>query len=406
MKVSKEYKNNLIYGAIFIMNKFKIINMMKMPSDFKNILTPNSRRMYIIFSILGRIGIYFFSFQTFVSIYSYDNPNNMEYSYYYDFHFNLNAILLEMIIFIVILCLLARKMVETPMEHRRSFIAKNKFLWIRAALWCAIPGEMVFFTITLLYFSPLKLPLFGTWSVFYIYWATYLAPNGRYTDFMYSCSYLFKDWIILIFIALLYALISIGVFIAIFKLAYDRKVFDSKNLILYNQIEYFSIVFIARYIMSSATNYCYINNLEIPLILINTFLTLFVPALVLRLYLKKLGWDGELDGNKNFVAKNLFKWMIGGEIMCMILSLTVFGEYTLVRYGKALAYPAYILFVFLYGKLTGRYNVIADGGIEWFDYLALLVCYIIYIIAFFTVVYILINRKNYFQQKRSRFIKF
>ena len=63
---------------------------------------------------------------------------------------------------------------------------------------------------------------------------------------------------------------------------------------------------VKEYGLGDTTRYLssiYINNLEIPLILINTFLTLFVPALVLRLYLKKLGWDGELDGNKNFVAK-------------------------------------------------------------------------------------------------------
>ena len=277
--------------------------------------------------------------------------------------------------FIFIYGIIMRKTAKLTVGYYKSESTDTKFPLIKTFSAYLVIGEVFNLLVCLIPYGITMLGRFTVYNVYNMYGLFYIKTINDFLVF------------IIFFIVCEFLLFSVLLFV--FKICCNRYMHeDRKTVMAYDKFEYTVFSFAGRAIAFLLYYWVIKNNVENELTAYSVIISLLIPSLILRFYLKKRKDRLFESGDNKSIFKNVIKLILPGEILTFILGLTVFGIDYVYRFGKALAYPAYALFRFTYGIVSGRMGEINAGNTIFADYIAYIICYIVYISSFTLIIYL------------------
>ena len=348
-------------------------------SDFYHV---NPTISYILFAVFGRIGIFF------LAEYGYGRLKKTDAGMGFidsrDKIFVICMFIVSFMAYAAVLALLARKNVSE--SYFRS--TGHEFPVLKAALVYFLPGELVYLVMSTVPNGLFRFGAYTSLPLLYMYCYSYVLPNGRWDDIFGHYFYIKEDYIEFLKIFGVYELICFAVFLAVFKLAYNRAFCRKMRATAYNKLEYASVVFACGIILAPLINVCKKRGIENDLIPVFTALYLLLPILYSYYRAKKsYHWTFSGYDSKEGTAKKLFALILPGEIMRAFLTFAVYGFYDSCRFGRIFAYPANVLFNAVYGGFIGKAS-------PFLDYFVFIICYAAYMAVNFTVMYLAVKKAD------------
>lgn len=342
-------------------------------SDFYHV---NPTISYILFAVLGRIGIFFLAEYGYGSLRKADTGTGLIDSR--DKTFVICMFLVSFMAYAAVLALLARKNITE--SYFRS--TGHEFPVFKAAIVYFLPGELIYLVLSTVPNGLFRFGMYTSLPLYYTYCEHYVFPNGRWDDIFGHYFYIKADYIEFFKIFGIYELICFAVFFATFKLAYNRAFCRKMHDTAYNKLEYASIVFACGIILAPLMSVCKKKGIENDLIPVLIALYFLLPILYSYYRAKKsYYWTFSGYDSKEGAAKKLFTLILPGEIMRAFLTFVVYNFYNSCRFGRIFAYPANVFFNAVYGSFVGRVN-------PFLDYFVFIICYIAYVAVNFGVMYL------------------
>lgn len=240
---------------------------------------------------------------------------------------------------------------------------------------------------------------FTLYPVYNMYVIFYAKTYANYASIFFDHNWTLKDFLAFLPFFIIYEVIIIAVLLFVFKICCNRYMYEDRKIVMaYDNFEY-TVYSISGRVAAFVLYYWVIKNyIEDELTAYSVLLSLLVPIIILRFYLKKRrNRIFAIKDNKS-IFKSVIKLIMPGEILTFVLGLTIFGFDYSYRFGKALAYPAYELFRFTYINISGRMDDITAGKLIFIDYLFYVGCYIIYLVMFTALIYLVaktVEKKKY-----------
>ena len=348
-------------------------------SDFYHV---NPTISYILYAVFGRIAIFFLAEYGYGSLKKADTGTGLIDPK--DKIFVICIFIVSFLAYAAGLVLIARKNISE--SYFRS--TGHEFPVFKAALVYFLPGELIYLVMSTV---PNGLFRFGTYTslpLYYMYCYRYVLPNGRWDDIFGHYFYIKEDYIEFFKIFGIYELICFAVFLAVFKLAYNRAFCRKMRATAYNKLEYASAVFACGIILAPLMSVCKKKGIENDLMPVLTALFFALPILYAYLRAKKsYYWTFSGYDSKEGAAKKLLSLILPGEILRAFLTFVVYRRYTSCRFGRIFAYPANVLFNMVYGSFIGKMS-------PFLDYFVFILCYLAYAAANFCIMYIVIKIAN------------
>lgn len=339
----------------------------------------NSAFSYALYAVFGRLAI--FSLVEYGYIVFRAADGGQKYGYYYDDKFNIYLAILSFVAYTAGLVLLARR------NMAESFFRStgHEFPVFKSALVYFLPGELIY--LALIAF-PRSIFMFGVdtcWPLFRLYWSCYLRYGGRYDAVIHEYEYIVEDYIEFLKVFGIYELVCFAVFLAVWKLAYNRAFCRKARTTAYNMLEYSAAIFAFGVLFTVLSENCRSVEIEDDVMPLLALLALALPLIYLYFRIKKnYFWTFAGYDSRENTAKKLLFLVFPGEFLRAALTFALYGEYSLCRFGRVLAYPAYALYSLLpFGTEASAINTFIFA-----------LCYIVYAAANFGVMYLLCRKSK------------
>lgn len=167
-----------------------------------------------------------------------------------------------------------------------------------------------------------------------------------------------------------------------------------RNIIDRNEVIWFSLMALPLRLVSTFFTKKYENytlgSVKLSYILweysIFTIFLIFVYGIMLKKTARETTGYAKVESSPKIpLIRSFFIYLGIGEVLnfiaCLIpYSITMFGRYT--------AYPAYALYRFIYGTVSGRMGEINAGNIIFADYIFYILCYSVYLVLFTYLMYL------------------
>lgn len=334
---------------------------------------------YILYAVFGRIAV--FSLVEYgYTAFRLADQNDM-FQYYFDTPFNIRLAILSFVAYAAGLILLARRNMSESFFRSTG----HEFPVFKSALVYFLPGELIYFAMSAFPYSPVRFGLNTCWPLFRLYWSGYLRYGERYSAVIYEFNYIAEDYVEFLKIFGIYELVCFAIFFAVWKLAYNRAFCRKARATAYNMAEYAAVVFASGVVLIVLADNCRSVGIENDIMPLLALFALALPLVYLYFRAKKsyhwlfVGYD-----SKENLAKKLFFLVLPGEVLRAALTFTVLWEYSLCRFGRVLAYPAYALYsIFPCGTEASAINTFV-----------FVLCYIVYAAANFGVMYLLCRKSK------------
>lgn len=250
-------------------------------------------------------------------------------------------------------------------------------------------GEVLNFIACLIPYSITMFGRYTAYPAYSMYIIFYIKDYNRYNAMFIEHAWTLKDFLMFIPFYLICEIFFIIALIFVFKICCNRYMYkDSKKIMAYDNFEYTVYSFFGRFIAFGLYYWAIKNYVEDVFTVYSVAVSLIIPIVILRFYLKYYKERFfEARDNKS-ILKSVIKLILPGEIFMFFLGITAFGIDYVYRFGKGLAYPAYALYRFLYGTVSGRMGEINAGNIIFADYIFYILCYSVYLVLFTYLMYL------------------
>lgn len=289
----------------------------------------------------------------------------------------------------------SKKVIEESSTRANGIYGRidGRYPWFKVGIATFAVGEIVTFLISIIpygftsfgrMFSPLS-------SI--IYYFIYLLPTGREYDVLEYMSFIPRDFVMFVVAYIIYEFINLALLMFVYKLCYNRVLAKkNQNPMALDAFEYTSHKLLGVFVAHLIINFFIEKKAESDIRILLAVIAFALPLLVVFLFIKKrISVFCDASETPKQIISKILRLSLPGEAVMLFLCFTLFGDAARDKWGKAIAYPAYVLFAEVYARFSPVRNV-------WLDSVVFVVCFALYAVAFIACVYLLYKKaKNAYE---------
>ena len=283
----------------------------------------------------------------------------------------------------------SKKVIEESSKKANGIYGRTdgRYPWLKVGLATFAVGEIVTLPISIIPYGFTSFGRMFSPLASIVYYFIYLLPTGREFDVFEYMNFVPMDFIMFILAYIIYELINLTLLMFVYKLCYNRAIEKNKRMPMgIDMLEYTSHKLLGIFIAYLIINFFIEKKAERDIRILLAAIAFALPLLAIFLFFKKriavICEKGETP--KQMIEKTL-RLTLPGEALILILCFTLFGRAARDKWGKAIAYPAYVLFAEVYAKFSPVRNV-------WLDSVVFVLCFALYTAAFIACVYLLYKK--------------